>query len=141
MKPWREIAIPHADVLRGTFLQSEFAADVTAVHAGKAPAEYQDPVAFFERTYITEGMRLLLTQVTQRLSGKGGEPVIQLQTAFGGGKTHTMLAVLHLGSRKCPLSDFQGISMLVENAGLTDLPQARVAVIDETAHAPGHART
>ncbi len=137
MKPWREIAIPHGDVLKGTFQQAEFAADISAVHSGKAPVEYQDAKAFFERTYITEGMRLLLTQVCQRLSGKGGEPVIQLQTAFGGGKTHTMLAVLHLASRKCPLSDLQGIPTLVEKAELMDVPQARVAVIDGTAHAPG----
>lgn len=139
MKPWREIAIPHSDVLKGTFQQAEFAADISAVHAGKAPVEYQDAKAFFERTYITEGMRLLLTQVAQRLSGKGGEPVIQLQTAFGGGKTHTMLAVLHLASRKGPLSELQGIPTLIENAGLMDVPQARVAVIDGTAHAPGQA--
>jgi predicted AAA+ superfamily ATPase len=139
MKPWREIAIPHTDVLKGTFQQSEFAADISAVHSGKAPTEYQDAKAFFERTYITEGMRLLLTQVAQRLSGKGGEPVIQLQTAFGGGKTHTMVAVLHLASRKCPLSNLQGIPTLVEKAGLMDVPHARVAVIDGTAHAPGQA--
>ena len=139
MKPWREIAIPHADVLKGTFLQSEFAADITAVHSGKAPVEYQDAAAFFERTYITEGMRLLLTQVAQRLSGKGGEPVIQLQTAFGGGKTHTMLAVLHLANRKCPLNDLPGVPTLIEKAGIMDVPQSRVAVIDGTAHAPGQA--
>jgi predicted AAA+ superfamily ATPase len=137
MKPWREIAIPHSDVLKGTFQQSEFAADISAVHSGKAPVEYQDAKAFFERTYITEGMRLLLTQVAQRLSGKAGEPVIQLQTAFGGGKTHTMLAVLHLASRKCQLSDLQGMPTLVEKAGLMDVPRIRVAVIDGTAHAPG----
>jgi predicted AAA+ superfamily ATPase len=137
MKPWREIAIPHADVLKGTFQQAEFAADITAVHTGKAPREYQDAAAFFERTYITEGMRLLLTQVAHRLSGKGGEPVIQLQTAFGGGKTHTLLAVYHLATRKCPLSDLPGIPTLVEKAGLMDVPQARVAVIDGTARAPG----
>ncbi len=139
LKPWREIAIPHADVLKGTFLQSEFAADITAVHSGKAPVEYQDAAAFFERTYITEGMRLLLTQVAQRLCGKGGEPVIQLQTAFGGGKTHTMLAVLHLASRKGPLSALLGIPTLIEKAGLMDVPQSRVAVIDGVAHAPGQA--
>ena len=137
MKPWREIAIPHSDVLKGTFLQSEFAADITAVHSGKAPVEYQDAAAFFERTYITEGMRLLLTQVAQRLSGKGGEPVIQLQTAFGGGKTHTMLAVLHLANRKCALNDLPGIPTLIEKAGLMDVPHSRVAVIDGVAHAPG----
>ena len=115
------------------------------MHTGKAPAEYQDAKAFFERTYITEGMRLLLTQVAQRLSGKGGEPVIQLQTAFGGGKTHTMIAVLHLAARKCPLADLRGIPTLIEKAGLMDVPQARVAVIDGTAHSPGqpwkHGRT
>lgn len=55
MTPWREIAIPHADVLKGTFQQSEFAADISAVHAGRASVEYQDAKAFFERTYITEG--------------------------------------------------------------------------------------
>ena len=42
MKPWREIAVPHRDVLEGTFQQSEFAADITAVHSGKATKEYQD---------------------------------------------------------------------------------------------------
>ena len=59
-------------MLKGTFLQSEFAADITAVHSGKAPAEYQDAKAFFERAYITEGMRLLLTQIVQRLSKRKG---------------------------------------------------------------------
>lgn len=137
MKPWREVAVPHRDVLEGTFQQSEFAADITAVYTGKATREYQEADAFFDRTFITEGMRLLLTQTAQRLSGKGGEPVIQLQTAFGGGKTHTMLAVYHLATRKCPLSDLAGIPALMDQAGLLDVPQARVAVLDGTAHAPG----
>lgn len=139
MKPWREIAVPHRDVLEGTFQQSEFAADITAVHSGKASKEYQDASAFYDRTFITEGMRLLLTQVAQRLVGNGGEPVIQLQTAFGGGKTHTMLAVYHLATRKCALSELAGIPSLVEQAGMMDVPQARVAVLDGTAHAPGQA--
>jgi uncharacterized protein len=137
MKPWREIAVPHRDVLEGTFQQSEFAADITAVHTGKASREYQDAVAFFDRTFITEGMRLLLTQVAQRLAGKGGEPVIQLQTAFGGGKTHTMLAVYHLATRKCALSELAGIPEIIERAGLMDVAQARVAVLDGMAYAPG----
>lgn len=137
MKPWREVAVPHRDVLEGTFLQSEFAADITAVRGGKAMAEYQDAKAFFERTFITEGMRNLLVQVAQRLSGKGGDPVIQLQTAFGGGKTHTMLAVYHLTTRKCALGDLSGVPAIIESAGLMDVPQARVAVLDGNAHAPG----
>jgi predicted AAA+ superfamily ATPase len=137
LKPWREIIVPHPDVLNGTFQQSEFAADLTAVRTGKATPEYGDAKAFYERTFITEGMGRLLTQVAQRLNGKGGEPVIQLQTAFGGGKTHTLLAVYHLASRKCPLGDLAGIPALLDQAGLIDVPQAQIAVLDGTAHAPG----
>jgi predicted AAA+ superfamily ATPase len=137
MKPWREIAVPHPDVLEGTFQQSEFAADISAVRDGKATHEYQDPAAFFQRTFITQGMRQLLTQVALRLNGKGGEPVIQLQTAFGGGKTHTMLAVFHLGTRQCPFDDLAGIPALLDQAGLWDVPRARVAVIDGNNHSPG----
>ncbi len=137
LKPWREIAVPHTDVLEGTFLQSEFAADITAVHTGKATREYQDASAFFDRTYITEGMRLLLTSVARRLNGQGGDPVIQLQTAFGGGKTHTMLAVYHLATRQCDLKNLPGIPALLDRANLMDLPRARVAVLDGTALSPG----
>ena len=137
LRPWREIAVPHRDVLEGTFQQSEFAADITAVHTGKATAEYGDAIQFFDRTFITEGMRLLLTQVAMRLAGKGGDPVIQLQTAFGGGKTHTMLAVYHMAARKCDLSDLAGVSALIDQAKLTDVPKATIAVLDGTAHSPG----
>lgn len=136
LKPWREIAVPHPDVLDGSYQQSEFAADITAVRTGKAGREYGDAAAFFERTFITEGMRLFLIQVAQRLSGKGGEPVIQLQTAFGGGKTHTMLAVYHLATRTCALGELAGIPALIDEAGLMDAPHARVVVLDGTAHAP-----
>ena len=129
--------MPHPDVLNGTFQQSEFAADLTAVRTGKATPEYGDAQAFYERTFITEGMARLLTQVAQRLNGKGGEPVIQLQTAFGGGKTHTLLAVYHLASRKCALGELAGIPTLLDQADLLDVPQAHVAVLDGTAHAPG----
>lgn len=137
MKPWREIVHPHRDVRENTFLQSEFAADITAVMSGKASDEYQDAKQFFARTYLTEGMRLLLTQVGKRLCGQGGEPVIQLQTAFGGGKTHTLLAVWHLATRKVPLSELAGVPHLLERAGLADLPTASVVVIDGSDLAPG----
>lgn len=130
LKPWREIARPHKDVLEGTFKQSEFAADISQVASGTATDEYQDAEKFFSRTFITEGMRLLLMSVAQRLAGQGGDPVIQLQTAFGGGKTHTMLAVLHLASRQVSTDKLQGISEILDDAGIHDLPNAKVAVID-----------
>src|SRR5258706_5852459 len=109
LNPWREIIVPHPDVLNGTFQQSEFAADLTAVRTGRATPEYGDAKPFYERTYITEGMGKLLIQVAQRLNGKGGEPVIQLQTSFGGGKTHTMLSVYHLAKPQCALKELSGI--------------------------------
>lgn len=130
LKPWRSIATPHHDVLHGTFKQSEFAADITQVATGQAPEEYQDAEKFFARTYITEGMRLLLISVAKRLAGLDGDPVIQLQTAFGGGKTHSMLAVYHLASRTAGTERLAGIPKILDDAGISDLPSARVAVLD-----------
>ncbi len=136
LKPWREIAVPHEDVLKGTFQQAEFAADLSRVHEGTATPEYQNPALFFQRTFITEGMRLLLDSVVKRLSGKGGDPVIQLQTAFGGGKTHTMLAVYHLATGDVPASDLPGVPAILDAAGVTELPRARVAVLDGIKSSP-----
>lgn len=140
LKPWREVAVPHEDVLKGTFQQAEFAADITRVHDGSAPAEYRDPVLFFQRTFITEGMRLLLESVAQRLAGKGGDPVIQLQTAFGGGKTHTMLAVMHMAGGKANASDLQGVSPILDRVGVITLPKARIAVLDGINLSPSQPR-
>jgi predicted AAA+ superfamily ATPase len=136
LKPWREIAVPHEDVLKGTFQQAEFAADLSRVHDGTATPEYQNPALFFQRTFITEGMRLLLDSVVKRLVGKGGDPVIQLQTAFGGGKTHTMLAVYHLAKGLAPASDLQGVPAILDAAGVTELPRARIAVLDGIKSSP-----
>lgn len=136
LKPWREVAVPHEDVLKGTFQQAEFAADLSRVHEGTATAEYQNPTLFFQRTFITEGMRLLLDSVVKRLSGKGGDPVIQLQTAFGGGKTHTMLAVYHLAKGEALASDLPGVPAILDTAGVTELPRARIAVLDGIKSSP-----
>ncbi|MBS0558266.1 MAG: ATP-binding protein [Proteobacteria bacterium] len=139
LKPWREIAVPHKDVLQGTFQQAEFAADITRVHDGSATAEYQDPVLFFQRTFITEGMGKLLASVAERLAGKGGDPVIQLQTAFGGGKTHSMLAVLHMVGG-VPANELPGVPAVLKAAGVTQLPNARIAVLDGNKLAPNQPR-
>lgn len=138
LKPWREIARPHRDVLEGSFKQSEFAADITQVAKGTAPDEYQDAEKFFARTYITEGMRLLLISVAQRLAGQGGDPVIQLQTAFGGGKTHTMLAVYHLASSKVGTEKLRDIPSILDAARVDGLPRARIAVLDGIQQSPSH---
>ncbi len=130
IKSWTEIAIPHEDVLKGTFKQAEFAADLSRVREGSAGPEYQDPVSFFQRTYITEGMRLLFDSLVKRLSGGAGDPVVQLQTAFGGGKTHTMVGVYHIARGDVPARDLQGVPPILDAAGVTSLPRANIAVID-----------
>ncbi|MGE3104596.1 MAG: hypothetical protein AB7F83_00180 [Lysobacterales bacterium] len=72
IKPWRQIAVPHEDVLKGTFQQAKFAADLSRVHARTATGEYQNPVLFFQRNFITERMRQLRDSIVKRRSGKGG---------------------------------------------------------------------
>ena len=99
LKPWRELVTPHPDVASGKYMQAEFAADLHDVHHGIGGSEYTDPIEFFRRTFITDGLKELLTGALQRLSGSGGDPVVELQTNFGGGKTHSMLALYHLFSK------------------------------------------
>lgn len=136
MKPWREVARPHKDVLEGTFQQSDFAADISRVVNGTATPEYQEAANFYARTYVTEGMKQLLVTVAKRLNGRGGEPVMELKTNFGGGKTHTLLAVYHLATHKGRAVELQGVDAVLKTAGVEDVPKAKVAVIDGNALAP-----
>ncbi len=123
LKPWREVIRPHDDVARGEFTASEFAADLHLVHTGEAIGdEYADPIEFFTRTYLTEGLRDLLSRALRRLNGDAGaSPVINLQTNFGGGKTHSMLALYHLFSGT-PADAFpQELQDLIADNGGPDL--------------------
>lgn len=134
--PWREVATPHADVAGGHYQQAEFAADLGQVHRGEGSTEYRDPRAFYQRTFLTEGLRHLLTGALRRLSGGGGDPVVKLQTNFGGGKTHSMLALYHLVSGTAA-ADLPGIDPVLEAAGVAQPPRARRAVLVGTALSPG----
>ena len=136
LKSWRTVARPHRDVIGGTFQQSDFAADISRVANGGATEEYQNPVNFFARTFVTEGLKQLLASVANRLNARGGEPVIELQTNFGGGKTHTLLAVYHLATREGAAGDLPGLGPVLASAGVEDVPRAKVAVIDGNALAP-----
>jgi predicted AAA+ superfamily ATPase len=97
LKPWREVIMPHRDVRDGNLRGAEFAADLFYVSIGDGSREYVEPVEFFRRTYLTEGLRDLLTWTARRITGDmNAPPVWNLQTNFGGGKTHSMLALWHL---------------------------------------------
>lgn len=138
--PWRLVVVPHPDVAQGRYRQAEFAADLSQVLRGTAEIEYQDPVEFFGRTYITEGMGGLLIQAISRVAGRGGEPVIQLKTAFGGGKTHSMLALYHLLRGQAPLTKIPNAAAVIKKAGVSDCPKVKVAVLVGTALNPSKLR-
>ncbi|MFF0239109.1 Swt1 family HEPN domain-containing protein [Rhodococcus pyridinivorans] len=104
--PWREVLRPHDDVAKGNFRAAEFAADLAMVARGEGDPEYTDPVEFFRRTFLTGGLQDLITRAVKRIAGdKNASPVINLQTNFGGGKTHSMLALWHLASGR-PVADY-----------------------------------
>ena len=118
LAPWRDIITPHADVASGNFEQAEYAADLAQVADGSADPEYQDPRQFYSRTYITQGLRELLAGAAWRLSGAGGDPVIELQTNFGGGKTHSLIALYHLASGT-DAAKLPGVADVLAEEGLT----------------------
>ncbi|KGF68104.1 ATPase AAA [Hoeflea sp. BAL378] len=133
--PWREIVEPHPDVATGDFQQAEFAADLGKVHNGSAPSEYSNPKEFFSRTYLTDGLSTLLTSAAKRLSGTGGDPVVELQTNFGGGKTHSMLALYHMAGAVSS-RDLSGLDQLLQKNGLAVPEKVNRAVLVGTSRGP-----
>ena len=137
---WREVMEPHMDVAEGRYKNAEFAADLAQVARGKGELEYRDPVEFFNRTYVTEGMKGLLVQSLRRVSGLDGEPVIQLKTAFGGGKTHSMLALYHMMRSRSRVGQIANLAHVLEAAGVSEVPEVHVAVLVGTALNPANAK-
>jgi predicted AAA+ superfamily ATPase len=124
-------------VASGRYQQAEFAADLWQVHLGEGSDEYRDPVEFFRRTYLTESLKRLLVGAVERLSGKGGDPVVQLQTNFGGGKTHSMLALYHLFSGHSPAA-LPGVDTVLAEASVTSLPMVKRVVLVGNKLSPGN---
>ena len=136
LTPWREIVTPHRDIATGRYHQAEFAANLGEVIAGNAETEYQDPIEFFARTYLTAGMRRLLATAVKQITGTDTEPIVQLKTAFGGGKTHSMLALYHLLRGEATAAQMEGTAQIINDAQVNQLPTARFAVIVGTALNP-----
>ena len=137
LKPWREVVTPHKDVASGRYQQAEFAADLWQVHLGEGTDEYRHPAEFFRRTYLTESLKQLLVGAVRRLTGAGGDPVVQLQTNFGGGKTHSMLALYHLFSGGKP-GDLLGIDAVLKDAEVSNLPKVKRVVLVGNKISPGN---
>ncbi|MGH9382489.1 MAG: Swt1 family HEPN domain-containing protein, partial [Thermoanaerobaculia bacterium] len=137
LKPWREVVTPHADVASGRYQQAEFAADLWQVHLGEGTDEYRVPAEFFRRTFLTESLKRLLVGGVQRLAGQGSDPVVQLQTNFGGGKTHSMLALYHLCSGTAP-GELAGVDAVMAEAGVKTPPKAKRVVLVGNKISPGN---
>jgi hypothetical protein len=105
LKPWYAVATPHEDIRAGRLEEAVFAANIWAVIQGTASDVYLDPEEFFRKTYMTVGLGTVLSRVSGALSGgESGDRIISLQTAFGGGKTHTLVALWHLAKHAGRLS-------------------------------------
>ena len=142
LKPWREVIRPNQDVAQGSYQQAEFAADLQQVYDGRADTtQYGNPIDFYDHTYITPGIRTLLVNTLKRLAGKGGDPVIQTKTGFGGGKTHSLIALYHLVRNAGALLNAQAgtgsrvgeeVRAIMQDAGYSENPDGlgKVAVLD-----------
>ena len=128
---------PRADILAGS-VDADFAADLAQVVAGRASEEYGDPARFFARTWPTRGLRNLLANVCRRLSGAGGEAaaIFRLDTSYGGGKTHGLIALVHAVSGG---SDVAAISEFVDPA-LLPAGRVRVSAFDGENADPANGR-
>ncbi len=142
MKPWHQVITPHKDITQGRFDESVFAADLSDVVADRGPLEYRDAPTFFRKTYPTQGLVNLLATITARLAGQGkGEAVIQIQTPFGGGKTHSLIALYHLFSRGKGMSASEIVTAVLKQAKVEKLPKPRIVTFVGTAADPVKGKT
>lgn len=152
LSPWHERCRLREDVRTGRLELSEFAAKLNLVRQKQAPPIYQDPQAFLTRTYPSRQLKLLVRQVARRLSDlPDGKPVIRMQVSYGGGKTHTLITLLHLAEQGGYLLTHPTTQTFLTFADMDHLPRSRVVLLpcDDfgykeglTVYGPeGHSRT
>jgi hypothetical protein len=129
--PWRQIVTPHDNIKQGRVKQNDFAASLADVLHGGGNPDYHDPVRFFNRTFLTEGLRQLAGEVVGRLTGQGdGDAVMQIQTPFGGGKTHTLITLYHLVRNGQAYFDHSALKTYWLERGWQIPPSVPVAAFD-----------
>ena len=140
---WTSIAEPNEDIRERRFDLGVFAIHLGEIALGEAYAqdEYKDADIFFDLTYITRGLRSQLVTMMQRLSNKRtGYAVVQLDTTFGGGKTHTLLSMYHIAKSGNRLTHRDDVRGLMNEARLENLPECAVAVLDGSYLTPSEPR-
>jgi Protein of unknown function (DUF499) len=126
LKQWIEVAALHPDVVSEHFSEDIFALDLGPLADGKpsVPAVYRDPEHFFRVSYLTKGLHSLLKDVLSRLGDGAGNRVLKLLTPFGGGKSHTLAALLHAARNR------KALDVLPEAQGLPRPANVHTAVFD-----------
>ena len=143
MDPWYRVVTLREEVREGrSFSPDEFAIALEQVVAGTAPADYTDPAQFFSRTYFTRALREHAGMVLKRLSGETANtaPVLTLISQFGGGKTHTLTSLYHIANAGPNAGELPGVGDLLQDAGLSAAPRARVGVFVGNAWDPSPGR-
>ena len=129
---WYNSIMPQYDIRNGQLDESIFAANIEEVATGTAPVVYQDLVSFFDRTYVTDGMRELIRRVVQALNGKESQNrVISLQTGFGGGKTHSLISLYHVVKDSRTFRDLAAARTILDAEDMPQFESARVAVFTQ----------
>ena len=143
MEPWYKVVTLRREVREGrSFSPDEFAIALEQVVAGTAPHDYRDPAQFFSRTCFTRALTEHAGMVLRRLAGETSNtaPVLTLITQFGGGKTHTLTSLYHVASVGAAAAEFAGVADLLNQAGLAEVPAARVGVFVGNAWDPVEGR-
>lgn len=131
LKPWYQVVVPREDLRDNRPLDaSEFAVHLDHIREHRAHPDYIDPERFFARTYLTESLLTLTSQVVRRLSGIKVETsaVFNMATQFGGGKTHSLTANYHLAKGGNAARNWKGVETILSRAQVKEIPQAAVAV-------------
>ena len=130
---WWEVCEPHDGFKSPSQVnESRFAASLGRVFAGAASEEYLDPVAFLSQTYFTENLTQMVREVASRLNGGDGASVTEVQTPFGGGKTHALLTFYHLINNPVEAQSLESVRSVL--GGLSIPSDARVLVFDGQEH-------
>jgi len=130
LQPWWELSDPHEDVRSGDLPESVFAIDLGAVINRNAPAVYQNPVDFYEKTHVTQVLEDLIQAVIENVGGEpSGNRIQRLQTGFGGGKTHLLLALYHLLNSPEEVENIEKVQPIIEESDVDSIPDSEVAVI------------
>ena len=131
LKPWYKVVVPREDLREGKPIDaSEFAVHLDQIRDKRAPEDYQSPERFFERTYLTKGLKALAVEVVRRLNGIKVETsaVFNMTTQFGGGKTHALALLYHLAKSGPKAKNWKWVSSIFEDAKVSEVPESAVAV-------------